>query len=63
MYVCMYININENTKRDPLVNEQLNLHEQRLEDQLHPGKPTWQWKANPFEDVAPIENGDVRLPC
>ena len=40
MYAYMYTNINEKTKRDTLVNEQLNLHEQMLEDQLHPGKPT-----------------------
>ena len=25
---------------------------------IHPGKLTWQWKNQAFEDVSPIENGD-----
>ena len=25
---------------------------------LHPGKLRWQWKKQPFEDVAPIKNAD-----
>ena len=32
----------------------------------HSGKLTWQWKMDPlksFEDVFPIENGDIPLLC
>ena len=30
---------------------------------IHSGKLTWQWKNGPFEDVFPIENGDIPLLC
>ena len=33
---------------------------------VHSGKLTWQWKMDPlksFEDVFPIEHGDIPLLC